>query len=84
MIEYKTVPSEEDFELKVECVSLTCDKCGEIYSIDDHQEIQEFHHVSFTGGYSSVFGDGSSVHCDLCQDCLKELIGSFCRIQESD
>jgi hypothetical protein len=30
------------------------------------------------GGCASVFGDGNEVSCDLCQGCLKELIGDFC------
>lgn len=58
-----------------EVVSVICDRCkGEF-----EDEIQEFHHIRFTGGYGSVFGDGSRVECDLCQRCLKELVGEFCR-----
>lgn len=63
--------------------SVTCDKCGKTYSTNpannDFMEVQEFHHVDFTGGYSSVFGDMTQVQCDLCQRCLKELVGSYCR-----
>lgn len=55
-----------------------CDKCQERY--DDPFEMQEFHHIDFVGGYGSVFGDGNQVLCDLCQDCLKELLGPFLRI----
>ena len=43
-------------------------------------EYQEGHHIAFTGGYASVFGDGAKVECDLCQDCLKALIEDFCRV----
>jgi len=64
-----------------------CDKCGKKYSSDVQAddwcfEAQEFHHISFTGGFGSVFGDMISVECDLCQHCLKEMIGNFCRMKD--
>jgi hypothetical protein len=63
--------------------SVSCDKCGKIYSAnpasDDFMEVQEFHHIDFTGGYSSVFGDMTRVQCDLCQQCLKDIVGPYCR-----
>lgn len=75
--------------------SIECDKCHKIYheaeeevidglnyitAENDMWEIDEFHHISFTGGYGSIFGDMDEVECDICQHCLKEMIGSFCRI----
>lgn len=67
---------------KHELVSITCDKCRKVYSVEDDEkdcrlEIQEFHRIHFTGGYSSVFGDGTRVDCDLCQHCLHEMIRGF-------
>lgn len=62
-----------------------CDCCkkeydfSDIYSKDSFQ-IQEFHHIAFVAGYESVFGDGSKVECDLCQNCLKKLLGKYLRI----
>ena len=57
----------------------TCDRCAmKVDSVDI--EYQEGHHIAFTGGYASVFGDGAKVECDLCQDCLKALIEDFCRV----
>lgn len=55
-----------------------CDKCHKQYDIDTY-EAQEFHHIHFTGGYGSIFGDGVEVECDLCQHCLKEFIGCYYR-----
>ena len=75
MIKYKKIMVEQK-----EWEEMQCDKCKKVYAPTDFLEVQEFHHVSFCGGYGSVFGDESSVYCDLCQHCLKELIGSFCRI----
>jgi hypothetical protein len=54
-----------------------CDKCGN--EIIGEVELQETFSINFIGGYSSVFGDGNEISCDLCQDCLQELIGSFCK-----
>ena len=57
-------------------VEYQCDKCKKIIS---HEfELQEAYTISFTGGYLSDFGDGITVNCDLCQQCLKEIIGDFC------
>lgn len=58
--------------------SITCDRCNKTYGEDDVLETQEFHRIHFTGGYASVFGDETQVDCDLCQHCLKELIGKYC------
>jgi hypothetical protein len=61
--------------------SIICDVCGKEYDIEDYLEIQEFHHIDFVGGYGSIFGDQSRVECDICQNCLKEMIENFCRIE---
>jgi len=65
---------------------IECDRCHKKYKVGsdpnscDIIEIQEFNTISFSGGFGSVFGDESHVECDLCQHCLKELIGDICRI----
>ena len=65
-----------------ELVSITCDRCHKEYTVaDDNKdcrlELQEFHTIHFMGGYSSIFGDGTTIHCDICQHCLYELIKDF-------
>ncbi len=60
-----------------ELISFKCDKCKKEL-IDDDMEMQETHSISFYGEYTSVFGDGNLVECDLCQQCLYELIKDFC------
>lgn len=67
---------------KKQLVSITCDKCHKVYSVEDDEkecrlEIQEFHRIDFVGGYSSVFGDETKVQCDICQHCLHEMIKDF-------
>lgn len=61
-------------------VSITCDKCGKISTPGDMIEYQEFYSLWKTGGYGSVFGDESDIQVDFCQQCLKELIGPYCRV----
>lgn len=82
MISYKHATVEVPSEI-------TCDICGKTYNMDrnenepeDDFEIQEFHHINFTGGYTSVFGDENKVTCDICQHCLKEKLGQYLIITE--
>jgi hypothetical protein len=69
-------------------VSVTCDVCGKVYKTeisgfdDDVFEVQEFTHIRLHGGYGSIFGDGDTVECDLCQNCLKDVLGAHLRITE--
>jgi hypothetical protein len=80
MIKYKTIIVEQ-FEPEF----IICDKCKKQFAIGlsaDEYDIQEFHQIHFTGGYNSVFGDMADVQCDLCQHCLRELVGQFCRVDE--
>jgi len=58
-------------------VSYQCDKCKKDFDIEEYDEIQEFHHIRFTGGYGSIFGDGTGVECDLCQKCLHAMIKDY-------
>ena len=61
--------------------SITCDVCKKIFDAKrGWLEIQEFHSIHFEGGYDSVFGDSNTVQCDICQHCLKNLLGSYLRI----
>lgn len=62
--------------------SIVCDICGKTY--DNDMDIQEFHHIDFTGGYGSVFGDMTRIMCDICQDCLKKMIGPYCYFDSED
>jgi hypothetical protein len=64
-----------------EVASIQCDRCKKDYdNTKDWDETQEFHHIYFTGGYGSVFGDGCKVECNICQHCLKRFIEKHCRI----
>lgn len=60
--------------------ALVCDRCGREITPNEHSEWNEALRLRFTGGYGSVFGDGARVETDLCQHCVKELIGPFYRV----
>jgi len=72
--ETKIVKKEE-----TKIVGYECDRCGREYSSDDWEEVQEFHHINFTGGYGSIFGDETTVECDICQNCLYIMIKDYMR-----
>ncbi|MEQ1661902.1 MAG: hypothetical protein ABL877_04325 [Thiobacillus sp.] len=62
-----------------------CDRCGrKMISNDQDCEHQERLAVRFSAGYGSVFGDGSLVEGDFCQQCVKEVLGSWLRVTEDD
>lgn len=64
---------------------VVCDRCHremEPNSKDfEHQERAAIH---FRGGYGSIFGDGNLVEADICQHCLKEVLGKYLRVTEDD
>ena len=67
--------------MKIEVTGYMCDRCKKVYDVTDIFERQEFHHIEFTGGYGSVFGDENTVVADICQYCLKQLIGEFAVVE---
>ena len=79
MLEIQTT---EKKVMDTKVVRVECDFCHKSFfpEKDERMEIQEFHHIRFTGGYSSVFGDMNVVECDICQHCLKNILGDRARI----
>lgn len=63
--------------------AISCDRCGQTWTADAFREA-EFTSVDFIGGYGSVFGDGSQVELDLCQQCLKLALGQWLRVSDRD
>jgi len=60
-------------------IAKICDKCGRVAEnvYEDMIEWQEFISIYISGGYGSIFGDGSILTCDFCQQCAKELFGGY-------
>lgn len=57
---------------------LVCDRCGREAEHED-LEFAEFLSFASKGGYGSVFGDGNEIEIDLCQHCMKEILGRWIR-----
>lgn len=57
-------------------VSKTCDCCGRTAETND-PEFQEFLSIDRNAGFVSVFGDGQRLMLDLCQYCVKRLLGEW-------
>lgn len=57
-----------------------CDRCGRVMGPNDIDENQERLTIDFRAGYGSVFGDGNQVQLDLCQHCVKKVLGRWLRI----
>ena len=62
--------------------SITCDVCGTKYT--ETWDIQEFLSFKDTGGYGSIIGDGVSWEIDICQGCVKSVLGRYLRITEAN
>jgi len=79
MIIYKEIYKEKSTKIGVP-ISLACDVCKKEYNYEkDILEVQEFLQVYFEGGYSSILGDGSKMQADICQYCVKKLLGKYLR-----
>lgn len=74
MKEYKEV---ERMKICREFSFSQCDRCKKKET--DPMELQEWYTIHFIGGYNSIFGDMDEYECDLCQQCLKELVGQHLR-----
>lgn len=68
-----------------EVVGKVCDRCHFKAEGDDtrtHFERAEFLRIEYGAGYSSrVYYDGDILRADLCQYCVRHLLGPFLRLQ---
>lgn len=63
-----------------ELAACTCDRCQRRLTLDEPGEWQERLSLDHSCGFDSVFGDGSFVSIDLCQRCVRDLLGEWLRI----
>lgn len=56
-----------------------CDRCGREAEVGD-MEAEEFISIERVGGCRSIFGDGNRISADICQHCLKEVLGKWLNI----
>jgi hypothetical protein len=46
--------------------------------------MQEYLSIDFTAGYGAkAFHDGTRYSCELCETCVKKLVGGFLRSEET-
>ena len=57
-------------------LTVMCDVCRNVFEWDS-LETDEFEFIRRVGGYNSIFGDGHNVEIDICQRCLKKLLGDY-------
>lgn len=57
--------------------SMTCDHCGKEVPVTDRAELNEFVCLHRKCHHGSVFGEGAEIHLDLCQDCVKKVLGGL-------
>jgi len=84
MIKFKVKKEEVEHEIPTHMI---CDVCKNEFSydiIEDQMLIQEFHHIRFTGGYASIFGDMVTMKADICQHCLDKKLGEFLIVEEEE
>ena len=62
--------------------SITCDRCAVEIDAED-MEFSECTSISYRGGYKSIFGDGCDISIDLCQNCVREVLGKWLTIAGS-
>jgi len=56
-----------------------CDRCGREVEAPEG-EAEELVSIDRVGGYCSIFGDGNRISIDICQHCLKDVLGEWLRI----
>ena len=80
MIQYKKETQEVDVIDFIEC-----DGCKKIIKTvgDEVFEAQEVLHINQRTGYgNTAFGDDIDLQADLCQHCVKKLLGSVLRVTD--
>lgn len=60
---------------------IRCDRCERLAALGD-MEFEEFVSIDRMAGYASIFGDGHQVQLDLCQHCLKDVLGRWLRVDD--
>jgi len=63
--------------------AIECSRCKKTATPDDFVEWQEFFTWINTGGFGSVWGDGTKVSVDLCQQCTHDIFSGFATIHDA-
>lgn len=66
-----------------ELAACICDRCRRRLTPAEPGEWQERLSFDQDCGFDSVFGDGNTISLDLCQHCIKELLGQWLHVRPS-
>lgn len=58
---------------------IVCDRCQKSVEASA-PDFDSYTTIRHTCGYGSVWKDGQTIELDLCEECLKVLVGDVCRI----
>jgi hypothetical protein len=64
-------------ETTTRVVGFKCDRCKAEHEVDNFVEMQEYMRWVNTGGYGSIWGDGTTVEVIICQKCTHDLFKDF-------
>lgn len=57
---------------------IRCDRLSQFGEVEFHECIS----IDLKAGYASIFGDGNDVQIDLCQHCLRAVLGPWLRVSD--
>lgn len=67
--------TQRDNEIRYTPVAIVCDICQKKSSFEeDILTAQEFISIRKRCGYGSIFGDGTTLSLDICEDCFNKMI----------
>lgn len=62
----------------------TCDRCQRRLTAEETGEWQERLSLDHSCGFDSVFGDGCTISLDLCQHCVRDVLGQWLRVTQPE
>lgn len=66
-----------------ELLEVVCDRCGKSIAVDDFA-YAEILSIDTVCGYGSIFGDGHRLRLDFCQECVKDTLGKWLRVEVNE
>ena len=69
-------------EPKTVVYEIVCDRCGKAVQREGG-DFELMTSIGFEAGYASIFGDGNRVEIDLCEPCLRSVLGEWLRVTGS-
>ncbi len=61
---------------------IICDVCHKEFS--DHHDFNQVIEIYRDNGYSSLFGDGTVLKLDICEECFSKLLKPYYTIEDGE